>query len=145
MDSRQSCPEPRKFPRKTESQPTAKVKTGPPLAPALLQLGASLMKQGNPGGRKPALLSLRSAFVLTLALLVALAAGGLLYAAHHSIAQAVLGAGGAFAATATFLNWVIELRRKAGHVLSTYNSECVKVAYSDDGLISVRDTKDPGG
>ena len=60
------------------------------------------------------LLSLRSAFILTMALLVALGAGGLLYAAHHSIAQAVLGAGAAFAATATFLNWVIELRSGRG-------------------------------
>jgi hypothetical protein len=69
------------------------------------------MKPDDPAGRKRALLSLRSAFVLTLALLVALAAGGLLYAAHRSIALAVLGAGGAFAAAATFFNVVIELCR----------------------------------
>jgi hypothetical protein len=68
------------------------------------------MESDDPGGRKRALLPLRSAFVLTLALLVALAAGGLMYAAHRSIALAVLGAGGAFAAAVTFLNWVIELR-----------------------------------
>jgi len=68
------------------------------------------MESDDPGGRKPALLSLRSAFILTSALLVAMGAGGLLYAAHRSITQAVLGAGAAFAAAATFLNWVIELR-----------------------------------
>lgn len=56
-----------------------------------------------------ALVSLRSAFILTVALLVALAAGGLLYAAHRSIALAVLGAGGAFAAAVTFFNVLIEL------------------------------------
>jgi hypothetical protein len=54
------------------------------------------------------LLSVRSAFVLTRALLVAIGAGGLLYAAHHSVALAVLGAGGAFAAAVTFFNVVIE-------------------------------------
>jgi hypothetical protein len=68
------------------------------------------MKADDPAERKLALLPLRSAFVLTLALLVALAAGGLLYAAHRSIALAVLGAGGAFAAAVTFFNVVIELR-----------------------------------
>lgn len=68
------------------------------------------MTPGDPAERKRALLSLRSAYVLTMALLIALAAGGLLYAAHHSIALAVLGAGAAFAAAVTFLHWVIELR-----------------------------------
>ena len=68
------------------------------------------MEPDDPDERKRALISLRSAFVLTLALLVALAAGGLLYAAHRSIALAVLGAGGAFAAAATLFNWMIELR-----------------------------------
>jgi hypothetical protein len=42
------------------------------------------MEPDDPGGRKRALLSLRSAYVLTMALLVALAAGALLYAAHRS-------------------------------------------------------------
>ena len=68
------------------------------------------MESDDPDGRKPALLPLRSAFVLTLALLVALAVGGLLYVAHRSVALAVLGAGGAFAAAATLFNWMIELR-----------------------------------
>jgi hypothetical protein len=80
------------------------------------------MEPDDPDGRKRALLSLRSAFVLTLALLVALAAGGLLYAAHHSIAPAVLGAGGAFAASVTFLNWVIELPAQKRRVLITANA-----------------------
>jgi hypothetical protein len=54
------------------------------------------MESDDPGGRKRALLSLRSAYVLTMALLVAIGAGVLLYAAHHSMPLAVLGAGTAF-------------------------------------------------
>jgi hypothetical protein len=55
------------------------------------------------------LLSQRSAFVLTLALLVAIGAGVLLYAAHHSIPLAVLGAGGAFGVALPLFNSMIEL------------------------------------
>jgi hypothetical protein len=68
------------------------------------------MKPGDPPERKRPLLSLRSAFVLTLAQLVAIATGVLLYAAHRSMALAVLGAGGAFAAAVTLFNSIIELR-----------------------------------
>ena len=78
------------------------------------------MEPDDPDGRKRALLPLRSAFILTLALLVAIGAGVLLYAAHRSIALAVLGAGAAFAASATLFNWMIELQashdvQSAGH------------------------------
>ena len=45
------------------------------------------MKSGDPAEHKPVLLSLRSAVVLTVALLVAIAAGGPLFAAHRSMAQ----------------------------------------------------------
>jgi hypothetical protein len=45
------------------------------------------MKSGDPAEHKPVLLSLRSAVVLSVALLVAIAAGGLLFAAHRSMAQ----------------------------------------------------------
>jgi hypothetical protein len=68
------------------------------------------MEPDGPGGRKPALLSLRSAYVLTMALLVALAAGGLLYAAHHSMPLAVFGGGGAFGVALPLFNSMIELR-----------------------------------
>jgi hypothetical protein len=68
------------------------------------------MEPDDPDGRKRALLSLRSAFVLTLTLLVTIAAGGLLYAAYHSTVLAVLGAGGAFAAALKLINDMIELR-----------------------------------
>lgn len=67
------------------------------------------MEPDDPDGRKPALLSLRSALVLTMALLIALAAGGLLYAAHHSIVLAVLGGGGAFGVALKLINDMIEL------------------------------------
>jgi hypothetical protein len=43
------------------------------------------MKSGDPAEHKPVLLALRSAVVLTMALLVATAAG-LLFAAHRSMA-----------------------------------------------------------
>jgi hypothetical protein len=66
------------------------------------------MKSGDSPERKPALLSLRSAFVLTLALLTAMGAGALLLAAHRPIALAVLGAGGAFAAALPLLDRMIE-------------------------------------
>jgi len=68
------------------------------------------MESDDPGGRKRALLSQRSAFILTWALLVALVAGRLLYAEHHSIVLAVLGGGGAFGVALKLINDMIELR-----------------------------------
>jgi hypothetical protein len=67
------------------------------------------MESEDPAGRKPALISLRSVVVLALALFVALAAGGLLYAGHRPVTLAVLGASSVFAAAVMFLNVVIEL------------------------------------
>ena len=66
------------------------------------------MKSGDSVPRKSALVSLRSAFVLTLALFTAISAGALLFAAHRPIALAVLGAGGAFAAALPLLDRMIE-------------------------------------
>jgi hypothetical protein len=67
------------------------------------------MKPGDPGGRKPASLSLRWVVILALAVLVGLGAGALDFAAYHSIALAVMYAGGAFAGTVVLLNMIIEL------------------------------------
>jgi hypothetical protein len=63
----------------------------------------------NPGGRPKALLSVRSAFVLTVAVLAALGGAGLFYAAHRPAALIVLGAVGIFAAALKLLDSLIEL------------------------------------
>lgn len=57
------------------------------------------------------MLSLRSAFVLSLALIIAICAGVLLFYAHHSVPLAVLGAGAAFAGAVTLVNTLVELQR----------------------------------
>jgi hypothetical protein len=63
----------------------------------------------KPGGRPKALLSVRSAFVLTVAVLAALGGAGLFYAAHRPVALIVLGAVGIFAAALKLLDSLIEL------------------------------------
>jgi hypothetical protein len=66
-------------------------------------------RQGyEPSCREHGLLSVRSALVLSLALLAALGGAGLLFAAHRSPPLIALGAGAIFAAALQLLNSVIE-------------------------------------
>jgi hypothetical protein len=63
----------------------------------------------KPGPSPRALLSVRAAFILTVAVLAALGGAGLLYAAHRPVALIVLGAAGTFAAALKMLDSLIEL------------------------------------
>jgi membrane protein YdbS with pleckstrin-like domain len=69
------------------------------------------MKPGDPECRH-ALLSLRSAFVLSVALVIAICAGVLLFYVHHSVPLAVLGAGATFAGAVTLVNVLVELQQQ---------------------------------
>lgn len=71
-------------------------------------------KSGSPG-REPdpaprKLLSVRSALILTLAVLAGLVSAVLLYAAHRPDALVALGGGGICAPALKFFDWLIELR-----------------------------------
>ena len=70
------------------------------------QSGGPVLKSGRP---PRALLSVRSALVLTVAVLAALGGAGLFYAAHRPVALTVLGAVGIFAAALKLLDSLIEL------------------------------------
>jgi hypothetical protein len=67
-------------------------------------------KDQYPRSKTQSLLSVRSALILALALLTAIGAAGLLYAAHRPVALIVLGGLGAFAAALKLLNDVIDQR-----------------------------------
>jgi hypothetical protein len=58
-------------------------------------------------GHKQRLLSERSALILTMALLIAVGAGCLLYAAHQPVVMVVLTTGGVFAGALRLLNDLI--------------------------------------
>lgn len=55
-----------------------------------------------------ALLSLRAAMILTLGLIIGTAAGLLTYAAHRSLAEAVLAGGGAAGSSVVVLHGLID-------------------------------------
>ena len=60
------------------------------------------------GPELKALLSLRAAFILTVAVLAGLGAAGLLYVAHRPAAQVTLGAVGVFCGALKLLDSMIE-------------------------------------
>jgi hypothetical protein len=66
--------------------------------------------EGEPDRPSRALLSVRSALVLTVALLVGFGAAALLYLAHRPVALIALGAAGFFGGALKLLNSLIELR-----------------------------------
>ena len=70
-------------------------------------------KSGSPSGEPRKLLSVRSALVLTLAVLAALGGAALLYAAHRPVALIVLGAVGILAAALKLFDSMIELNPPA--------------------------------
>lgn len=93
------------------------------------------MKPGDPEEHRHALLSLRSAFVLSLALIIAICAGVLLFYAHHSVPVAVLGAGAAFAGAVTLVNGVVELQQQLNARPVRGPGECSGVPLADALLL----------
>jgi hypothetical protein len=72
-----------------------------------------VVRKGGSGDREPRkLLSVRSALVLTLAVLAALGGAALLYAAHRPVALVVFGAVGVLAFALKLFDSMIELRRQ---------------------------------
>jgi hypothetical protein len=67
------------------------------------------VRKGGSLGREPRkLLSVRSALVLTLAVLAGLGGAALLYAAHRPAALVAFGAIGVLAVALKFFDWLIE-------------------------------------
>lgn len=62
----------------------------------------------NPNSDSPKHFSVRTTLVLLLSVLAATAAGYLFYAGTHSFPLAILTAGGAFVATWTFIDHIIQ-------------------------------------